>query len=270
MGSAAGRGGGVRGGGLVGVVVPAARADVRDSFTQPGSYAVVAPPNAYLADITVAGASGADGQRSITLNSGGVGGVGGTVSAQARVFPGESFPRSWERPAGAGRGAAGDHTIQGFGTGQDGGNGGEFSELFNTSGNASVPQGMVVLAGGGGGGGGAGYPGGSRGGDGASGWPATGATAWVPGRVVAARRGSSMPAFPSMACFRSRPGAAGIHRRRGRRRRRRGLRRRGTVWNRTGWWGRWRRRGRPARHGGRDSAARRSASRPPAGTARCR
>ena len=154
---------------LIAVVVPAARADVTDSFTQPGSYAVVAPPNAYLADITVAGASGTDGQPSISLNSGGVGGVGTTVSAQALVFPGESFGAIVGVAGGAGRGAAGDHTIQGFGTGQDGGNGGEFSELFNTSGNAAVPQGMVVLAGGGGGGGGAGYPGGSRGGDGGSG-----------------------------------------------------------------------------------------------------
>jgi hypothetical protein len=66
---------------LVAVVVPAARADVTDSFTQPGSYGVVAPPNAYLADITVAGASGTDGGVVFPpFHPGGVGGLGTTVS----------------------------------------------------------------------------------------------------------------------------------------------------------------------------------------------
>ncbi len=182
---------------MVAVVVPAARADVTESFAQTGSSGVVAPPDAYLADITVAGASGTDGQPSISLNAGGVGGVGTTVSAQATVFPGESFGVIVGAAGGAGRGAAGDYTFQRFGTGQYGGDGGEFSELFNTSGNAAVPQGMVVLAGGGGGGGGAGYPGGSGGGDGASGWPGLGSDGFGSGAGGGGPTGQLNACFPA-------------------------------------------------------------------------
>ena len=157
---------------VMGVVAPGARGDVSQSFTQPGTYAAGAPANAYLVDISVAGASGADGFKGFSPGIPGAGGLGGTVSAQASVFPGEQFRVIVGAAGAAGPGAAGDSQVNG---GENGGNGGEFSEVFNATGDAAIAAGATtVLAGGGGGGGGGGDEtggAGSHGGDGGQGWP---------------------------------------------------------------------------------------------------
>jgi len=94
------------------------------TFTAPGQFFLKAPPYAVRAQITVQGASGADGSASaLGTNPGGTGGLGTVITGQVNVVGGESLGGFVGAAGGELPGAAGD------GAGGRGGAGGQFTML---------------------------------------------------------------------------------------------------------------------------------------------